>query len=348
MFSDLPRSSRGPLASRGAPFTLRRRRLALAALVAPLTAGAWPAWAQGDAYPLRPVRIVVPLAAGGSADALCRLMASSLAKVLGQAVVVDNKPGAGGVTGLGEVVRARPDGYTLGYSLAGALTVSPHIVKDMPFNPLKDLAPLTQLVAVPELIVVHPRLGVRTLPQLVAYAKAHPGKLNFASAGNGTIPHLGGELLNREAGISMVHVPYRGSGPALNDLLAGQVDLMVSDVTLVRSHIVDKRLMALAVAGADQLEELPGVPTTAQAGLPGMRVANWHGVVAPAGTPVALLERLHAAIRQAMAQPEVAARVGREGADVVLSTPQQFGSFLRHESATWAALVKTLPLRWDA
>ena len=327
---------------------MRRRRLALAALAAPLGAGAWPAWAQGDGYPSRPLRIVVPLATGGSADAMCRLMANSLTKVLGQAVVVENKPGAGGVTGLGEVVRAKPDGYTLGYSLAGALTVSPHIVKGMPFDPLKALAPLTQLVAVPELIVVNPRLGVRTLPELQAYAKTHPGKLNFASAGNGTIPHLGGELLNREAGISMVHVPYRGSGPALNDLLAGQVDLMVSDVTLVRSHIVDKRLIALAVAGSDRLEELPAVPTTAQAGFPGLRVSNWHGVVAPAGTPVALLERLHAAIRQAMAQPEVATRVGQEGADVVLSSPQAFTTFLRQESATWAALVKTLPVRWDS
>jgi len=326
---------------------MQRRRLALAALGLPLAACAPTLRAETAAFPARPLRIVVPLASGGSADAMCRLLATALSQVLGQAVIVDNKPGAGGVTGLVEVVRAKPDGYTLGYSLAGALTVSPHIMKRMPFDPLRDLTPLTQVLAVPEVIVVHPRLGVKTLAELIARAKAQPDRLNFGSAGNGTIPHLGGELLKRAAGIGMVHVPYRGSGPALNDLLAGQVDLMVSDITLVRPHIADGRLVALAVAGPSRVRELPQVPTTAEAGLPGLLVSNWHGMVAPPGMPADLQKLLHGAVRTAMARTEVMARVDQEGAQVVASTPADFAGFLRRESASWAALVKTLPVQWE-
>jgi len=309
----------------------------------------WPlqAWAQADAYPSRTVRILVPLSPGGSADAMCRLLANGLTKVLGKTVIVDNRPGSGGITGLAEVARATPDGYTLGYSLAGALTVAPHLVKKMPFDPLKDLAPLSQVVAVPEIVVAHPKLGVKSLQQLIAYAKARPGKLNFGSAGNATIPHLGGELLKREAQIDMVHVPYKGSGPALNDLLAGQVEVMVSDVTLVRSHIESGRLVGLAVAGPSRIPELPGVPTTTEQGLPGMLLSNWHGMVAPAGTPPAVLALLHKVIQQAMALPEVKARVDLEGADAVASTPAEFAAFLRRESASWDGLVKSLGIRWE-
>jgi tripartite-type tricarboxylate transporter receptor subunit TctC len=309
----------------------------------------WPlqAWAQADAYPSRTVRILVPLSPGGSADAMCRLLANGLTKVLGKTVIVDNRPGSGGITGLAEVARATPDGYTLGYSLAGALTVAPHLVKKMPFDPLKDLAPLSQVVAVPEIVVAHPKLSVRSLQQLIAYAKARPGKLNFGSAGNATIPHLGGELLKREAQIDMVHVPYKGSGPALNDLLAGQVEVMVSDVTLVRSHIESGRLVGLAVAGPSRIAELPGVPTTTEQGLPGMVLSNWHGMVAPAGTPPVVLALLQKAIQQAMALPEVKARVDLEGADAVASSPVEFAAFLRRESASWDGLVKSLGIRWE-
>ncbi|MEF7612456.1 tripartite tricarboxylate transporter substrate binding protein [Aquincola sp. MAHUQ-54] len=305
------------------------------------------AWAADGGYPNKPLRIIVPLAPGGSADAMCRLVGNGLAKVLGQTVIVENRAGAGGVTGLGEVVKSRPDGYTLGYSLAGALTVAPHIAKNMPFDPLKDLAPLTQVVAVPEILVAHPNVGVKTLQALVAKAKAEPGRLNFGSAGNATVPHLGGELLKREAGIDIVHVPYKGSGPALNDLLAGQVELMVSDITLVRPHIAAGRLVALAVAGPARVSELPEVPTAAQAGLPGFTIANWHGMVAPAGTPAALLTRLRDAIAQVVRLPEVAARIDQEGAEAVVSTPAAFASFLQQESARSATLVKALGIRWE-
>jgi tripartite-type tricarboxylate transporter receptor subunit TctC len=324
----------------------QRRSILIGGAAAALAAVHPAAWSS-TAFPTKPVRIIVPLAPGGSADAMCRLIGTGLAKVLGQPVIVENRAGAGGLSGLAEVTKAKPDGYTLGYSLAGALTVAPHIARNMPFDALKDLAPLTQVVAVPEILVVHPSVGVKTLAELVARAKAQPGRINFGSAGNATVPHLGGELLKREAGIDMVHVPYKGSGPALNDLLAGQIQVMVSDITLVRPHIAAGRLIALAVAGPSRVSELPQVPTAAQAGLPGFVISNWHGMVAPAGTPAAVLAQLRDAIAQAVRLPEVAARIDAEGAEAVVSTPADFAGFLRQESARSASLVKTLGIRWE-
>ena len=324
----------------------QRRSMLLGSAAAALAAVHPASWSS-NAFPTKPVRIIVPLAPGGSADAMCRLIGTGLAKVLGQPVIVENRAGAGGLTGLAEVTKAKPDGYTLGYSLAGALTVAPHIARNMPFDALKDLAPLTQVVSVPEILVVHPSVGVKSLAELVARAKAQPGRINFGSAGNATVPHLGGELLKREAGIDMVHVPYKGSGPALNDLLAGQIQVMVSDITLVRPHIAAGRLVALAVAGPSRVSELPQVPTAAQTGLPGFVISNWHGMVAPAGTPAAVLAQLRDAIAQAVRLPEVAARIDAEGAEAVVSTPADFAGFLRQESARSASLVKTLGIRWE-
>lgn len=300
-----------------------------------------------DKFPSRPIRIIVPLAPGGSADTVCRLLGNGLTKILGQPVIVENRPGAGGLTGLSEVARSAPDGYTLGYSLAGALTVAPHIARKMPYDPFKDLVPVSQVIGVPEIIVVNPRTGIKTLGELVSYAKANPGKLNFGSAGNATIPHLAGELFKRVAGVEMVHVPYRGSGPALNDLLAGQVQVMVSDITLVRSHIEAGRLTGLAVAGPRRVDQLPDLPTTAEAGVPAMQVSNWHGLVAPAGLPPALLDELHHGIARAMALPEVKERIDSEGAEIVASSSAEFGAFLKKESDKWGGLVKELGIQWD-
>jgi len=312
----------------------------------PLATAMFPARAA-DKFPSRPIRIIVPLAPGGSADTVCRLLGNGLAKILGQPVIVENRPGAGGLTGLSEVARSAPDGYTLGYSLAGALTVAPHIARKMPYDPFKDLVPVSQVIGVPEIIVVNPRTGIKTLGELVSYAKANPGKLNFGSAGNATIPHLAGELFKRVAGVEMVHVPYRGSGPALNDLLAGQVQVMVSDITLVRSHIEAGRLTGLAVAGPRRIDQLPNLPTTAEAGVPAMQVSNWHGLVAPAGLPPALLDALHQSIAKAMALPEVKERIDSEGAEIVASSSAEFGAFLKKESDKWGGLVKELGIQWD-
>ena len=312
----------------------------------PLATAIFPVRAA-DKFPSRPIRIIVPLAPGGSADTVCRLLGNGLTKILGQPVIVENRPGAGGLTGLSEVARSAPDGYTLGYSLAGALTVAPHIARKMPYDPFKDLVPVSQVIGVPEIIVVNPRTGIKTLGELVSYAKANPGKLNFGSAGNATSPHLAGELFKRVAGVEMVHVPYRGSGPALNDLLAGQVQVMVSDITLVRSHIEAGRLTGLAVAGPRRVDQLPNLPTTAEAGVPAMQVSNWHGLVAPAGLPPALLDGLHHGIAKAMALPEVKDRIDSEGAEIVASSSAEFGAFLKKESDKWGGLVKELGIQWD-
>ncbi|WP_338618678.1 tripartite tricarboxylate transporter substrate binding protein [Pigmentiphaga sp. CHJ604] len=324
----------------------RRRVFTLGAMALPLATAMFPVRAA-DKFPSRPIRIIVPLAPGGSADTVCRLLGNGLTKILGQPVIVENRPGAGGLTGLSEVARSAPDGYTLGYSLAGALTVAPHIARKMPYDPFKDLVPVSQVIGVPEIIVVNPRTGIKTLGELVSYAKANPGKLNFGSAGNATIPHLAGELFKRVAGVEMVHVPYRGSGPALNDLLAGQVQVMVSDITLVRSHIEAGRLTGLAVAGPRRVDQLPNLPTTAEAGVPAMQVSNWHGLVAPAGLPPALLDGLHHGIAKAMALPEVKDRIDSEGAEIVASSSAEFGAFLKKESDKWGGLVKELGIQWD-
>ncbi len=325
-----------------------RRAVLRIASASALAACALPfARAQSPAFPSKLIRIVVPLAPGGSADAMCRLVAAGMSKLLGQTVIVDNKPGAGGLTGMAEVARAPKDGYTLGYSLAGALTVANHIAAKMPYDPARDFAPITQVVAVPEVIVVNPNVAAKTLQQFIALAKANPGKLNFGSAGNATIPHLGGELLKHEAGIQLVHVPYRGSGPALNDLLGGQVQMMVADVTLVRAHIDAGRLVALAVAGPKRIDALPAVPTAAEAGLPTMLVSNWHTLVAPAGTPPEIVNALRDAVKRAMATPEVLARLEQEGAEAVVGTPQETTAFLDKERARWGRLVKTLGIRWE-
>ncbi|GAA0507240.1 tripartite tricarboxylate transporter substrate binding protein [Pigmentiphaga daeguensis] len=324
----------------------RRRVLTLGAMALPLATAMFPVRAA-DKFPSRPIRIIVPLAPGGSADTVCRLLGNGLTKILGQPVIVENRPGAGGLTGLSEVARSAPDGYTLGYSLAGALTVAPHIARKMPYDPFKDLVPVSQVIGVPEIIVVNPRTGIKTLGELVSYAKANPGKLNFGSAGNATIPHLAGELFKRVAGVEMVHVPYRGSGPALNDLLAGQVQVMVSGITLVRSHIEAGRLTGLAVAGPRRVDQLPNLPTTAEAGVPAMQVSNWHGLVAPAGLPPALLDGLHHGIAKAMALPEVKDRIDSEGAEIVASSSAEFGAFLKKESDKWGGLVKELGIQWD-
>lgn len=303
--------------------------------------------AQAQPFPSKPIRIVVPLAPGGSADSMARLVGGGMARVLGQSVIIDNKPGAGGLNGMAEVARAPRDGYTLGYSLAGALTVANHIATKMPYDPARDFDPITQVVAVPEVIVVNPTLGISTLQQFIARAKAKPGSLNFGSAGNATIPHLAGELFKHEAGIDIVHVPYRGTGPALNDLVAGQVQMMVADVTLVRGHIEAGRLIPLAVAGPRRLAVLPSVPTTSEAGLPGLLVSNWHALVAPAGTPTNVVARLREAVQRAMATPEAQARLAQEGAEAVIGTPAETIAFLSKERARWGVLVKKLGIRWE-
>ena len=316
--------------------------VAMAALAMPAGAQAQ----QAGAYPTKAIRMMVPFPPGGPSDAHGRPIATRMAQILGQPVVIENRGGAGGVVGSDMVAKAPADGYTLLFTVAGALAVAPSLTK-LPYDPYTDLTPVAHALTVPEVIVMNPKLGLKTLPDLVAYARANPGKLSFGSAGNASMPHLAGELLKREANINIVHVPYRGSGPAVADLLAGHVDLMFSDVSVVLGQIQSGKLVPLAVGSARRVGPLPEVPTTAEAGHPRVTIYNWSGLLAPGGTPRDIVMKLNAAVKQALATPELQERFTREGAQVVASTPEEFAAFIRAEAAKWGTLAKAAGVKWE-
>jgi len=299
------------------------------------------AQAQGEstaAYPSKPIRIVVPFAAGGVADALPRLIGQKLSEQWGKSIVVDNKPGAAGNIGMEQVARAAPDGYTLGLAPAGNLTVNPILFPKLGFD-VRDFVPVTLLAASPNVLVVNPAVHARTLKDLVTYAKAHPGELNFASPGNGSGAHLAGELLNLEAGVKTVHVPYNGMATALNDVLGGQVQMMFGGISTVLQHIRTGKLVPIAIAGPRRLPQLPNVPTVAEAGYPGFDVTSWYGLVAPKGTPDAIVRKWQTDVAAVMRQPDVREKLDALGLEAVGSTPQAFGTTISTETLKWRAIV---------
>jgi tripartite-type tricarboxylate transporter receptor subunit TctC len=314
----------------------RRTFLSTAALAAAPGLGL----AQGG-YPSRPIRLVVGFAPGGSADMAARLVAVGLSAELGQPVIVDNRTGAGGNIGSEAVVRAAPDGYTLLMAAAAQIVINPALYPKMGFNPLKDLAPVSLVQNEHNLMVVHPSVPARNLKEFIAYAKANPDKVTFASPGNGSPAHLAGELMNQMAGLKMVHVPYRGTGPALSDLLAGNVTLAIDNMPPYLPQVKSGKLRALGVASPERAKAAPDIPTIAEAGLPGYAVSAWKGLMAPAGTPRPVIDRLHAAVVKILAAPDVQKRMTEMGAEPVGDTPAQFGAFLQAESRKWSALVKS-------
>lgn len=297
-----------------------------------------PAMAQPDEYPARPVRIVVPFAPGGVADALPRLVGQKLSEKWGKPVVVENKPGAAGNIGMETVSRAAPDGYTLGLAPAGNLTVNPILFPKLNFE-TRDLVPVTMLAASPNVLVINPAVPARTLREFVAYARVHRGELNFASPGNGSGAHLAGELLNLEAGIKTVHVPYNGMAPALNDMLGGHVQMMFGGISAVLQHVRTGKLVALAVAGPRRLPQLPNVPTVAEAGYPGFDVTSWYGLVAPKGTPENVVQKWQAEVSTVLRDPEVRQKLDGLGLEPVGSTSKAFGKTIANETTKWRAIV---------
>lgn len=310
------------------------------ALLLPLAALSWSARvaAQSDAYPNKPVRIIVPFAAGGVADALPRLVGQKLSEKWGRSVVVDNKPGAAGNIGMEAVARSAPDGYTLGLAPAGNLTVNPILFPKLNYD-TRDFVPVTMLAASPNVLVVNPAVRAHSLKELVAYAKGHPGELNFASPGNGSGAHLAGELLNLEAGIKTVHVPYNGMATALNDVLAGQVQMMFGGISTVLQHIRTGKLVPLAVAGPRRLPQLPNVPTVAESGYPGFDVTSWYGLVAPKGTPDAIVQKWQADVATVLRQPDVREKLDGLGLEPVGNSAQAFGATIASETTKWRAIV---------
>ena len=298
-----------------------------------------------ETYPARPVRIVVPYPAGGVADLLPRTVGAKLAEKWKQPVVVENKPGASGNIGMAEGARAEPDGYTLVLAPTGNLTVNQFLFKDLPFDVAKDFAPVTVLATSPNVLVVHPSVPAKSFRELIAYAKANPGKLNFSSPGSGSGAHLAGELLNVEAGIQAVHVPYKGMAPAVSDLVGGQVQMMFAGISTALPHIRAGKLVALAIASPHRSPQLPDVPTVAESGFPGFDVTSWYGIVVRSGTPPAIVRKLHADMAEALAAPDVKDRLASLGLDPLGNSPEEFARMIAAESRKWSEIVKKADIK---
>jgi tripartite-type tricarboxylate transporter receptor subunit TctC len=296
------------------------------------------AWAQ--VYPSKPIRLVVPFPAGGTTDILARAVAQRLTDDWGQPVVVDNRPGAGGNIGTELVAKAAPDGYTLEMGTVGTHAINASIYSKLPYDPVRDFAPVILVAGVPNVLVVNPAVPATSVQELIAYAKANPGKLNFASPGNGTSGHLCGELFKAMAGVQMTHVPYKGSAPALQDLIGGQVQLMFDNLPSALPQIKAGKLRALAVTSTARAPALPDAPTVAEAGVPGYAAASWFGIFAPAGTPPTVIAKLNIAIGTWLASPDAKEKMLALGADPGSGSPEDFARHVVAESAKWAMVVR--------
>src|SRR2546428_8716879 len=303
--------------------------------------------APAQSFPSKPVRLIVGFPAGGPTDIFGRTFAQALSVAVGQTVVVENKSGVGGVLGIDAVAKALPDGYTLGFNNQGSVAMAPFALSTMPFNPQKDLALVTTVVKVPEVVVVNPSLAVNSLAELIVYARANPGKINFGSAGAGGITHLACELLKAEARVDLVHVPYKGAAPAVSDLLGGQVNMGIFDIPVVLPHIQSGKFKALAVTSARRAPSLPNVPTTAETGYPKVISDNWYGLVAPAATPPAVLKRVHEAAVAALRSPALLDQFARVSGIAFPSTPAEYAAFLSEEQARWSTIIRAIGFKED-
>ena len=304
--------------------------------------------AHAQPYPQRSVRIIVPYPPGSGTDIVARLLGQRISESWGQPIVVDNRPGAGAIVGVDAVAKSAPDGYTLGIADTGPLAINPSLYPKLPYDPVRDLAPVVEVAKLPFMLVAHPSLGVSSVAELIAEAKRRPGQINYASVGNGSAVHLATELFRKRAGIEIVHIPYKGSAPALIDVLSGTTPLMFVNLLSGLPHVRSGRLRALAVASAQRIRAVPDVPTVSQAGVPGYQFEAWFGVIAPAGTSAAIIERLNAEFRRVLALPEVRDRLLNEGGmEPVGGTAAQFASLISAEREHWGKLVRETGARVD-
>ena len=307
-------------------------------------AATWPLSAQAQqpeaGYPSRPITLIVPYAAGGGNDVMARGVAIPMSKTLGQNIVIENHGGAGGSIGTRQVATAAPDGYTLGLGGTGTLAIDPTLYAKAGYDPRKDFAPVGMIATNPMIVVVNPSLPAKNVQELIALAKAAPGKLNYASAGTGSGIHLGTVLFAQAAGIEITHVPYRGTGPALTDLLGGHVTLYFSSLPSAVGLVKDGKLRALAVTGSKRSPAFPDVPTVAEQGLPGFEAVLHYGIIAPAGTPRPIVAKLNAALREALDDPTLSSRFAAEGAEPLSTTPEEYAADIDREETKWSALVK--------
>jgi tripartite-type tricarboxylate transporter receptor subunit TctC len=321
---------------------MNRIAASLAAFAASVAAAA--ALAQ---YPAKPIRLIVPFAAGGGNDNVARLVGKRLSDSLGQQLVIDNRPGAGGVLGAELAAKAAPDGYTLFLGGVASHAINPNLNDSLPYDPIRDFAPVALLASAPLVLVVHPSVPADSFKAFVALARARPGQLNYASNGNGSSSHLAAVMFDSMAGVDMVHVPYKGLLPALTDLLSGRVQLMFSSVVAILPHIKAERLRGLAVTGARRLPSMPNLPTIAESGLPGYEASSWYGVLAPAGTPREIVARLNAELVKALEQSEVRNSLLAEGAEPIGGTPEQFAAHISSEKERLGKLIREAKIRLE-
>jgi tripartite-type tricarboxylate transporter receptor subunit TctC len=325
---------------------LSRRSLALASTAALLGFASAGAFAQGPAFPSKPITMVVPFPPGGPTDLVARVLAQKLGEQMGQSILVDNRGGANGNIGAQLVAKATADGYTILYNTS-SITLSPALYKSVSYDVQKDFAPVALVAVVPLALVVHPSIPANNVKEFVAYAKAHPGKLSYGSAGNGNVTHLGAFQFVQANGIEATHVPYKGSAPADVDLVGGQIQFMTDTVNSVMSFVRDKRMKMLAVTTAKRMTLFPDVPTLAESGMPGFEVGAWQGVMVPTGTPQAVVDKLNAEIVKALNSPDVRQRLALQGAEPLGSTPQEYGAYVKKELARWAGVVKATGVTLD-
>jgi tripartite-type tricarboxylate transporter receptor subunit TctC len=309
-------------------------------LIAGVLLAACAATASAQSFPSKPIRIVVPFPPGGTTDVLARAAAQKLSDTLGQPAVVDNRPGAAGNIGAELVAKSPPDGYTLLMGTVGTHAINPALYPKMPYDHIRDFAPVILVAGVPNVLVVNPSLPVNSVQELVAYARANPGKLNFASSGSGTSIHLSGELFKTAAGLSMTHVPYKGSAPALMDLIGGQVQLMFDNLPSALPQIKAGKLKALAVTSRERAPALPNVPTIAESGFPGFEASSWFGLLAPAGTPQPVIATINGEVAKWLASPDAKEKLLAQGANAAGGTPEDFAKHIAAETAKWQKVVK--------
>ncbi len=324
---------------------MQRRTLITAVGAAALAAH--PALRAQGAWPQKPVTLVVPSAPGGTTDFTARLVADSLQRALGQPVVVDNKPGASGNIGNQFVAKARPDGHTLLVAYSGFQVGNPHLFPNAGWDPIKDFTPVVMMTRAPQVIAINGSLKANTVAELVAFAKANPGKLNYASSGNGSIQHIAGELFKQLTGTFITHIPYRGAGPAVQDLIGGQVDLFITTPASVVQHVKSGKLKALAVSSASRLAALPQVPTATEAGLKGFALDSWFALYGPAGLPADVVQTLNAEIGKVLAMPDIKRRAEEAGTTVEFMSPAQLGDYTRKELEHWGKVIKSAKITAD-
>ncbi len=304
---------------------------------------ALPAHAQD--FPTKPIKLIVPFPPGGPNDIIARVVASKMSELIGQPVVIDNRGGAGGVIGTDAVAKAEPDGHTIAITSAGALAISKSLQEKVPYDSLKDLKPVTLVAKVPELLVIANNVPAASMKDLVALAKSKPGQLNFASSGPGSMPHLAGELFKISAGIDIVHVPYKGAAPAVNDIIGQQVQMVFLDLPVLLPQVQSGKVKPIAIGSRERAPSLPDVPTTSEAGLPQIEAENWYGMVAPAATPPAVIAKLHKVTTEALKAPEVKEKLVSQGAILVGNTPEEFAAYIQSEIDKWGKVAKAANIK---